>query len=154
MASKIICPKRKLPLMLEAIDNPLVYLRLEEEANRRISYDSLRISFPDLSEEKIKGLYELAMGEHAQYTEAYSLLKGYVSTEVASSEDATKILREISSVLAEHVQSCRGRGKCFDRFMLWAERKARAEMIKRKCFEEELPDLIRRVDYRTLNLGI
>jgi hypothetical protein len=130
MTIKIICPKRKLPLMIEAIDNPLVYMRIKEEASREISYDSLRISFPDLSEEKIKGLYELALGEHAQYTGADSLLKGYVSAEVASSEDANRILKDISSVLAEHVQACRRRGKCFGRFMLWAERKARAEMIE------------------------
>lgn len=153
MASKILCPKRRLPLMLEAIDNPWVYQMLKEEAGRKISYDSLRISFQNLSEDKIKRLYALARGEHLQYTGAYLLLRGYVSPEAASSGDTTQILESISSVLARHVEICRGKRECFDRFMLWAERKARSEMNQMELSEEELPDLIRRVDYRTLDLG-
>jgi len=148
MERKILCPGKRLYLLLEAIDNPIVYKRIEEESSRRISYDSLKQSFPNLGEEHVKQLYLLAKGEHMNYLGAYLLLQRY---DLKETENPTL---NISKTLAEHVKNCRKKAKCLDRFMLWTERKARAEMRESNVSEEGLPDLIKRIDFRTLDLGV
>lgn len=149
MNPSIICPGKRLYLVLEAIDNPLVYKRIEEEANRAISYETLMQSFPNLSEEHVIKLYELATGEHQEYLDVFRLLSQY-----ASRGESKDPVLNISNLLRVHVRECRGEKGCLDKFMLWAERKARAEMRAKEENEEGLPDLIRQVDFRTLDLGV
>jgi len=136
------CPGRKLDGLLDALDiNRFRELSETDNYGLRDIVERLGKGFPNWSKGRLTQLAKIAKAEYLRNRQIYLELKKYGDR-----------LIDISDGLGGHVENCRKPEGCFDRYMVWLERNARAVVKKKGFSENHLPGIIRQLDLKTLDL--